>query len=84
VLRYYVKVVQMRNITLSFSDDLIEKGRNYARKHGMSLNALIRDAFRRMVESETEDATADIFEALDRAGGRSDGRRWTRDEIYRE
>lgn len=74
----------MRNITLSFPDDLIEKGRNYARKHDMSLNALVRDAFRRMVESEMEDPTADIFEALERASGRSDGRRWTRDEIYGE
>jgi metal-responsive CopG/Arc/MetJ family transcriptional regulator len=73
----------MRNVTLSFPDDLIEKGKDYARKHDMSLNALIRDAFRRMIESETKDSTAGLFAALDSAAGKSGGDRWTRDEIYR-
>jgi hypothetical protein len=32
----------MPNVTISFDEDLLAKGRLYARKHKMSLNALLR------------------------------------------
>ncbi|MEX2442747.1 MAG: DUF6364 family protein [Alkalispirochaeta sp.] len=42
----------MRNITLSFPDDVIKRGKDYARRRGISLNALVRDALRREIERE--------------------------------
>ena len=72
----------MRNITLSFPDDVVERGREYARRRGVSLNALIRDALRRMIETESAQATKAVLEAMDKAGGNSGGRAWTLDELY--
>lgn len=72
----------MRNITLSFPDDAIERGREYARRRGMSLNGLVREALRRMIETEANETTRRLFDALDAAGGNSHGRTWTRDELY--
>jgi hypothetical protein len=62
-------------------DDLVEKGREYARKHGMSFNALIRDLLRRRVLQES-DWIEECFHKMDQAGGRSRGERWTREELY--
>jgi hypothetical protein len=62
-------------------DELIEKGREYARKHGMSFNALIRDLLRRRVLQES-DWIEECFQNMDKAGGRSRGEAWTREELY--
>ncbi len=72
----------MRNITLSFPDEVVERGREYARRRGMSLNGLVREALRRMIETEERAATDALFTALDAAGGDSHGRTWNRDELY--
>lgn len=72
----------MRNITLSFPDDVVERGREYARRRGMSLNALVREALRRMIDTEEDEATDALFSALDAAEGNSHGTTWTRDELY--
>lgn len=72
----------MRNITLSFPEDVIERGRDYAKRRGMSLNGLIREALRRMIETDSEEATHTLLEALDDANGNSHGRSWTREELY--
>jgi hypothetical protein len=71
----------MRNVTLAIEDQLIEQGREYARRHGMSFNALIRDLLRRRVIQEA-DWISETFRAMDEAQGRSRGRRWTRSELY--
>jgi hypothetical protein len=71
----------MRNVTLAMEDQLIEQGREYARRHGMSFNALIRDLLRRRVIQEA-DWISETFRAMDEAQGRSRGRRWTRSELY--
>lgn len=72
----------MRNITLSIPDDMVERGRTYARQRGVSLNALIREALQREIERESHDATATLLSALSATEGRSGGARWTRDELY--
>ena len=71
----------MRNVTLAKEDQLIEQGREYARRHGMSFNALIRDLLRRRVIQEA-DWISETFRAMDEAQGRSHGRKWSRGELY--
>jgi hypothetical protein len=72
----------MRNITLSFPDDVIKRGKDYARRRGISLNALVRDALRREIEREEQDATGVLLDSIASTGGRSRGWRWNRDELY--
>jgi len=72
----------MRNITLSFPDDVIKRGKEYARRRGTSLNALVRDALRREIEREEQDATGVLLDVIASTGGRSDGWQWNRDELY--
>ena len=72
----------MRNITLSFPDDVIKRGKEYARRRGISLNALVRDALRREIEREEQDATGLLLDAIASTGGRSAGWRWSRHELY--
>jgi hypothetical protein len=62
-------------------DDLVEKGREYARRHGISFNALLRDLLKRRITQES-DWVEDTFRAMDAAGGHSGGRRIRRDELY--
>lgn len=71
----------VRNVTLSMDEELIEKGREYARRHGISFNALIRDLLKRRITQES-DWVEESFRAMDAAGGRSRGRRINRDELY--
>ena len=72
----------MRNVTLSFDEELIEKGKAYASRHRMSFNALIRESVRRMISSESAKSANRLIEALDYADGHSADRTWTRDEIH--
>lgn len=71
----------MRNVTLAMDEHLIERGREYARRRGMSFNALIREQLQRLVYQES-DWTEETFRAMDEATGGSGGRRWRRDDLY--
>lgn len=71
----------MRNVTLTMDDELIERGREYAQRHGMSFNALIRDLLKRRIMQET-DWVGQSFRAMDAAGGHSGGQPFSRDELY--
>ncbi len=73
----------MRNITLSIDDDLLEKGREYARSHNISLNALVRKLLKQAVVREESRWLDDMFKLMDRANVSSKGKRGTRNELYR-
>ena len=72
----------MSNITISLNEDLIRRGRQYAEKHRTSLNALIRRSLDQTVSAESEGWLAECFALMDEAGGDSQGRTWTRDELH--
>lgn len=72
----------MRNITLSFPDDIVMRGKDYARRRGISLNALVREALRREIEREEKDATGALLDSIASTRGRSSGWQWSRDELY--
>ena len=66
-------------MTLALEDQLIEQGREYARRHGVQ--CIIRDLLRRRVIQEA-DWISETFRAMDEAQGRSRGRKWSRSELY--
>jgi len=72
----------MRNITLSFPDDVIKRAKEYGRRRGISLNHLVRDALRREIERDEQHATGVLLNVIASTGGRSGGWRWSRDELY--
>ena len=73
----------MKNITLSIDEDVLEAGREYARSHDFSFNVLVRKLIEQTVLPERDAWLTDTFSLMDRADASSDGRSWTRDELYR-
>ncbi len=72
----------MTNVTLAFDDELLERGREYARKQNLSFNALVRQ----LVDQRTrpgDDWLDDVFSFADELTIDSRGERWSRDELYR-
>lgn len=72
----------MANLTLSIDDELLNRGRSYARARGTSLNSLVRKL---LVEAvSTPDATVDsMIERLRQSSGDSKGVKFTREELHR-
>jgi hypothetical protein len=73
----------MKNITLSIDDELLQKGREYARSHNISLNVLVRRLLEQAVVRKESRWLDDMFDLMDKANVSSKGKRWTRDELYR-
>ena len=73
----------MKNITLSIDDDLLSAGREYARKHNISLNALVRRLLEHTVVRKDNGVFDEMFEIMDKLTVSSDGKRWSREELYR-
>jgi len=70
----------MPNVTLSIDEDLLRKGREYAKERGTSLNALIRT----WIANVTEASDPQIDSMIERLRG-SEGKSeesWTRDDLY--
>jgi hypothetical protein len=75
----------MANITLSLDDDLIKAGREYAKKNqGSSLTNLIRKILKDTVSPSSEQWIEECFTLMDKAGGGSKGKKWSREDLYRE
>ncbi len=72
----------MPNITLSLNEEILRAGREYARKHNTSLNALIRKFLRQTASKGSTDWLEECFTLMDKAGGNSRGKKWTREELY--
>jgi hypothetical protein len=71
----------MRNVTLSFDEELLERGRDYARSQNISFNALVR----KLVDQRTRPGgewVDEAFKLADELKASSD-RDWARDELYR-
>ena len=72
----------MPNITISIDEDLVKAGRNYARKHHISLNALIRRLLADAVTDSSRNWLDECFDLMDRAKGDSKGKTWRREDLY--
>ena len=72
----------MPNITISLDQDLLKSGRRYAEKHQLSINALIRRLLEQAIECDSKEWLEECFRLMDGAGANSQGRTWTREDLY--
>lgn len=71
------------NLTLSIDDDLLEAARRLARRRGISLQELIREQLRLLAGPRSgAEAAEELLALMEEHGGRSGGRRWSREELY--
>ena len=68
----------MTKITNSLDLELLIFVRRYAQEHQMSVNALICKLLEQTVRFQPEDWFEECFSLMDRAGGCSEGRKWSR------
>ena len=81
---YYVYTeAHMKNITLSIDESVLEAGREYARRHNTSFNALVRELVERTVMQDHTRWLDDCFKLMDKAGVSSDGQKWDRESLHR-
>jgi len=72
----------MPNITISIDEKLLKNGREYAKKHHTSMNALIRNLLERTLRVDSSRWIDECFALMDRANVRSKGKRWKREDLY--
>ncbi len=72
----------MPNVTISIEEDLLKSGRRYAEKHRTSVNALIRNMLEQTVKRDSIQWIGECFSLMDRAGVRSEGKTWKREDLY--
>ena len=72
----------MANVTISIDDDLLKKGRNFARTHNLSLNGLIRRLLKSTVESGSIEWMYEWYSLMDQADASSKGEKWKRSDLY--
>lgn len=72
----------MPDISISLNDDLINAGQAYAKAHNTSLNELIRKFLEQTVQPQSAPWIDDCFRLMDKAGGNSEGRRLSREDLY--
>jgi len=72
----------MKNITLALDEEILDAGRDYAQRHQTTLNALIRELLMKTVLTDREAAVREMFRLMDKHPGNSQGRSWTREDLY--
>jgi hypothetical protein len=72
----------MKNVTLTLDEETLEAGRMYAERHQTTLDALVGDLLAKTVVADRHAAVVEMFRLMDAHPGNSQGRRWTRDELY--
>ncbi|MFT4028941.1 MAG: hypothetical protein QM675_03610 [Protaetiibacter sp.] len=77
----------MANLTIAIDDEVLKRARLRALEQGTSVNALLRDYLSSYVgEDRNMQVRREIVESArrSRAGSGSEGRTWTRDDLYEE
>jgi hypothetical protein len=72
----------MKNITLALDEETLDAGRDYAQRHQTTLNALVRELLVKTVLADRKAAVCEMLRLMDRHPGNSQGRRWTREDLY--
>lgn len=73
----------MKNITLSMDEKVLKAGREYARRHNVSFNDLVRRLVEQTVLSTKDQWLEDTFSLMDTLKVSPDHQTWTREELYR-
>ncbi len=77
----------MANLTLSIDGGLLKRARIKALQEDTSVNAVVREYLNEYAGSEqSREAIRSVLELAERseASSGSEGRRWTRDDLYEE
>jgi plasmid stability protein len=74
----------MSNLTISIDDDLLKQARMQAFAEGTSVDVLLRDFLEQYVRTgrQYRQVTDRILALAERSTAASQGRRWTRGELY--
>lgn len=73
----------MKNITLTMDEQVLKAGREYARKHNVSFNVLVRRLVEQTVLSTKDQWLEDTFSLMDTLKVSSENLTWTREDLYR-
>ncbi len=74
--------MSVKNITLAIDDETLEAGRSYASRHQTTLNSLVRELLVRTVLADRQALANEMFRLMDAHPGNSEGKRWTREDLY--
>lgn len=72
----------MPNVTISLDEKTLKVGREYARMHHTSLNALIRETLNSKVRPPENDWLEECLSLMDRAKAHSHGKKWKREDLH--
>ncbi|MDZ4679393.1 MAG: DUF6364 family protein [Saprospiraceae bacterium] len=72
----------MKNVTLSLPEDLLSRSREYAEKHGSSLNELIRALLRQVVSPPEQDPIQKLINHSQRLSINTRDWKWDRSALY--
>ncbi len=64
-------------------EKVLKAGREYARKHNVSFNVLVRKLIEQTVISSKEQWLEDTFALMDKLDISSENQKWTREDLYR-
>ncbi len=73
----------MKNITLALDEMIIQKGRKYASKHNLTLNALVRKLLEKTVEEDSQNWLQESFKLMDQVKLPKNVKKWKREDLYR-
>jgi hypothetical protein len=73
----------MKNITLALDEETIKAGREYAKRHNLTLNSLVRKLLRQTVSKGYSDWIDEVFALMDEAVVAPRTISWKRKDLYR-
>jgi len=73
----------LKNITLPIDEETLNAGREYARRHNLSLNSLVCRLLKQSVMKSSALWITESFQIMDKAKASSQGKKWRREDLYR-
>jgi hypothetical protein len=73
----------MKNITLALDEKIVKAGREYARKHNLTLNSLIRRLLEQTVTHESTEWIDECYLLMDKAAVCPPAPKWKREDLHR-
>jgi hypothetical protein len=73
----------MKNITLAIEENILLAGREYAKRHHLTLNALVRRLLEQTVTKSSTQWLEECFKLADASPANSGGKKWKRADLYR-
>lgn len=72
----------MKNLTISLDEKLLKEGREYSRKHNISLNRLLRNTLVKTFRPKTNQWLEEAFSIMDKTKASLKGEKWKREDLY--